>query len=72
MVHDPAGADPSYAFALSRLSGEDLHYAPIGVFRAVERPAYDEMMTEQLERAAASGPADLTALLRGPDTWTVN
>ena len=34
--------DPSYAFALSRLSGTDLRYTPIGVFRSVERPTYDD------------------------------
>src|SRR3954471_8975554 len=34
--------DPSYAFALSRLSSIDARYAPMGVFRDVQRPVYDE------------------------------
>ena len=51
VVHDAHTADPSYAFALSRLATEDLRYTPIGVFRSVERPSYDDLMAEQLDRA---------------------
>jgi 2-oxoglutarate ferredoxin oxidoreductase subunit beta len=75
VVHDAHTDDPSYAFALSRLSGQDLAYTPIGVFRSVERPTYDELMTNQVETAQGASDADsatgLTALLRGNDTWTV-
>jgi len=71
VVHDAHADDPSYAFALSRLSGTDLRYTPIGVFRSVERPSYDELMTEQVEQAKAAAPADLVGLLRGRDTWTI-
>jgi 2-oxoglutarate ferredoxin oxidoreductase subunit beta len=71
VVHDAHADDPSYAFALSRLSGTDLRYTPIGVFRSVERPSYDELMTEQVEQAKAAAPADLVDLLRGRDTWTI-
>jgi len=75
VVHDAHSDDPSYAFALSRLAGEDLRYTPIGVFRAVERPTYDEQMAAQVETAqrasSADGLAALGSLLRGNDTWTV-
>ncbi|MGI8695227.1 MAG: 2-oxoacid:ferredoxin oxidoreductase subunit beta [Mycobacteriales bacterium] len=71
VVHDSASDDPAYAFALSRLSGSDLHYAPIGVFRDVARPTYDELLSEQVARAAKAGGSDLAGLLRGPDSWTV-
>jgi 2-oxoglutarate ferredoxin oxidoreductase subunit beta len=33
VVHDAHREDPSYAFALSRLSSQDLRYSPMGVFR---------------------------------------
>jgi 2-oxoglutarate/2-oxoacid ferredoxin oxidoreductase subunit beta len=70
--HDPHAEDPSYAFALSRLSGEDLRFTPMGVLRSIERPAYDELLTEQVTRAkTAAADADLDALLAGKDTWTV-
>jgi 2-oxoglutarate ferredoxin oxidoreductase subunit beta len=71
VVHDAHREDPAYAFALSRLSGSDLRYTPMGVFRSVRRPAYDRMMADQLEDARARQPADLAALLAGSDTWTV-
>ena len=74
VTHDAHADDPSYAFALSRLSSIDSRYSPMGVFRSVERPTYDAMMTNQLNLAAAKAPGDddaLDALLRGADTWTV-
>jgi 2-oxoglutarate ferredoxin oxidoreductase subunit beta len=71
VVHDAHAVDPSYAFALSRLSGSDLHYTPMGVFRSVERDTYDEMLNDQLDRARAAAEPDLAGLLAGNDTWTV-
>src|SRR6195952_2953929 len=71
VVHDAHREDPSYAFALSRLSTQDLRYTPMGVFRKVSKPSYDRMMADQLEEAAAQQPADLDALLAGGDSWTV-
>ena len=71
VVHDVTRQDPSYAFALSRLSSQDLRYTPMGVFRSVQKPAYDQMMAEQLEVARAERAPDLAGLLAGSDTWTV-
>ena len=74
LIHDAHRAEPSYASALSRLVGLDARYAPMGVFRDVSRPVYDTMMSEQLERASATAPADddaLQSLLLGSDTWTI-
>ncbi len=74
VVHDAHRADPSYAFALSRISSLDARYAPMGVFRDVSRPVYDVMMSDQLDAAAAKSPGDAAALqqlLLGGDTWSV-
>jgi 2-oxoglutarate ferredoxin oxidoreductase subunit beta len=79
VLHDAHAEDPSYAFALSRLSSGPDAYAPMGVFRDVQRPVYDTMMSDQLTTAAAkaqaSGPgsdaAALQSLLLGSDTWSV-
>ena len=74
VVHDAHREDPSYAFALSRLSSPESGYAPMGVFRDVQRPVYDHMMSEQLEKASAAAPSDadaLQTLLAGADTWSV-
>ena len=69
--HDAHAADPSLAFSLSRLTDSGvLNQAPIGIFRDIDRPAYDDLARDQV-----SQPADRTAalqrLLNGPDTWTV-
>jgi 2-oxoglutarate/2-oxoacid ferredoxin oxidoreductase subunit beta len=71
VVHDAEADDPSYAFALSRLSGTDLRYTPMGVFRSVRRPTYDRLMSEQLDRARSGGDGDLAGLFAGSETWTV-
>lgn len=73
LVHDAHAASPTTAFALSRLADPDtLHHTPIGVFRAVHRPVYDSLMSEQLDTAVEQqGKGDLATLLAGGDTWTV-
>ena len=80
VVHDAHAADPTTAFALSRLTDAGyLHQAPIGIFRQVERPTYDDQARAQLVTAAAANgseqPLDkssaLAGLLHGGDTWTV-
>ena len=72
LTHDAHAADPSYAFALSRLDSSDFAHTPIGVFRQAPRPSYDDLMSEQLEAARTQqGDGDLAALLAGGDTWQV-
>ncbi|MFF9392627.1 2-oxoacid:ferredoxin oxidoreductase subunit beta [Streptomyces griseoluteus] len=73
LVHDAHAASPTTAFALSRLADPDtLHHTPIGVFRAVDRPVYDSLMSEQLDTAIEQrGKGDLATLLAGGDSWTV-
>src|SRR6516165_4963449 len=73
ITHDAHRADPSYAFALSRLDTADFRHTPVGVFRQVEQPSYDQLMAEQIDAARSrSGPGDLAALLAGNDTWEVS
>jgi 2-oxoglutarate ferredoxin oxidoreductase subunit beta len=72
LTHDAHAADPSYAFALSRLDTADFAHSPIGVFRQTPRPSYDELMSGQIEDARQHlGDGNLAALLAGPDTWQV-
>ena len=73
-VHDAHLADPSFAFGLSRLTDAGvLHRAPIGIFRDVEAPAYDDLARDQVALAASLGNGDdaLQATIDGGDTWTV-
>ncbi|HVR13458.1 MAG TPA: 2-oxoacid:ferredoxin oxidoreductase subunit beta, partial [Gaiellaceae bacterium] len=72
LVHDAHLEQPSLAFALSRLTQDTSGATPIGIFRDVEAPVYDELMSEQLEQSLAQhGEGDLEALLRSGETWTV-
>jgi 2-oxoglutarate ferredoxin oxidoreductase subunit beta len=75
--HDPHAVDPSQQFAISRLDGPSMTHVPVGVFRDVLRPTYDDVVRDQVERAVSSagGPAtddDVASLLAGSDTWTVD
>ena len=70
VVHDET--DHAMAFSLSRLSGGVTDPTPVGVFRAVDRPDYGTLVTEQVDAAVErDGPGDLTALLHSGATWTV-
>ncbi|WP_456242683.1 2-oxoacid:ferredoxin oxidoreductase subunit beta [Actinopolyspora lacussalsi] len=71
VIHDAHREDTGHAFALSRLGGQDLDPTVTGVFRAVDRPTYDDQARQQLDDAARQRPADLQRLLTGRDTWTI-
>ncbi|MDQ3777850.1 MAG: 2-oxoacid:ferredoxin oxidoreductase subunit beta [Actinomycetota bacterium] len=72
LVHDEAAADPSLAFALSRIAHSPTGPTPIGVFRAVDRPVYDAMMVEQIEVTRRElGSGELEKLLHAGDTWAI-
>ncbi|PIE21742.1 MAG: 2-oxoacid:ferredoxin oxidoreductase subunit beta [Arachnia propionica] len=73
VVHDETRSDPALAFALSRLTGApEQPHTPMGIFRRVARPSYDDLLRSQVADYAASDPERaLAAVLAGPDTWTV-
>jgi 2-oxoglutarate/2-oxoacid ferredoxin oxidoreductase subunit beta len=71
LVHDETREDPSIAFLLSRMDYPE-YPVPVGVIRAVRRPTYDELMTQQIDLAIATeGEGDLKEILHEGDTWTV-
>src|SRR6201996_393080 len=75
VVHDAHADDSAYAYALSRLSDQNLDHTVLGIFRNVSRPTYDDAARSQVNAARSSTPFDATALqslLRGRDTWTVD
>jgi 2-oxoglutarate ferredoxin oxidoreductase subunit beta len=79
LVHDAHNPDPTMAFAISRLTDSGyLNQSPIGIFRQVERPTYDDQAREQVVTARGGGAPDrdaqterLAALIGAGDTWTV-
>ena len=75
LIHDATVPEPAYAFALSRLPDLDLRHTPVGVFRAVARPSYDDLVRGQVASAQAkltrSPEEELAFLLSSGDTWTI-
>lgn len=69
VVHDEA--DHNLAFALSRLSDQDLTHTVTGIFRNVARVTYDDAVRAQVNHERETRTPDLQALLNGRDTWTV-
>ncbi|GAA1517311.1 2-oxoacid:ferredoxin oxidoreductase subunit beta [Nocardioides humi] len=79
IVHDAQNPDPSTAFAISRLTDAGyLNRSPIGIFRQVQRPTYDDQARAQVatasETATTHGSPEerLTALINAGDTWTID
>ncbi len=74
LVHDIHLQDPSVAFMLARMEyreGSEFPQ-PVGIFRAVERATYEDMMTDQIEAAIGKqGSGSLEKLINSGDTWTV-
>ncbi len=72
LFHDEKAAEPSLAYLLSRMRNPELP-EPIGVFRDVDRPCYDEQLNRQIELAKEKkGVGDLEQLFQSGDKWTVS
>jgi 2-oxoglutarate ferredoxin oxidoreductase subunit beta len=72
LFHDEQAADPGIAFMLGRLKRPDFP-EPVGVFRAIHRPTYDEMTNQQVAAAIAKqGHGDMDELFNSGDTWVVD
>lgn len=71
LFHDET-ADPALVNVLARMRHPEFP-EPIGVFRAVQQPMYDEQVNAQVEAATkARGIGDLNKLFNSGDTWQVN
>ncbi len=78
LVHDIHATDPTRAFALSRLTDTGpMRRTPIGIFRQVTRPTFDDLSRSQIQAAignngnAGDRAMAIQALLTGTDTWVV-
>jgi 2-oxoglutarate ferredoxin oxidoreductase subunit beta len=65
LVHDERAGDSNAAWMLSRMGFPDFPEC-FGVFRAVERPTFEDVLRAPLPGKAAS----LAGLLTGDDAWT--
>ncbi len=72
LIHDIHAPEPHLANMLARMDYPDFP-VPVGVFRSVAKPTYDELMEAQVEDAISrSGAGDLERLLNSGDVWVVN
>jgi 2-oxoglutarate ferredoxin oxidoreductase subunit beta len=71
LIHDERAEEPSLAYLLSRMVHPRFPEC-VGIFRCVERPTYDDLLTQQIEDAQRSkGRGKLEDLFASEDTWVV-
>jgi 2-oxoglutarate/2-oxoacid ferredoxin oxidoreductase subunit beta len=71
LFHDERAEEPTLAYLLSRMRTPEFP-EPIGVFRAVERPIYEERLHDQIRAARDKrGAGNLDELFSSGETWTV-
>jgi len=72
LIHNTVNPDPVYAYLLTQLSYPDFP-TPIGIFRSVNRPVYEEEIQKQNMIAQdIKGKQNLHKLLLGSDYWEVS
>lgn len=71
LFHDEKSEDMNLAFLLASMRYPEMP-EPMGVFRCVEHPTYNDAVYNQVESATErNGDGDLEALFNTGDTWTV-
>ncbi len=71
LFHNEQQAEPSLAYLLSRMHHPEFP-EPMGVFRCVERPTYEELVVGQVNQARDRHPMNLNDLFNEGETWVVN
>jgi 2-oxoglutarate ferredoxin oxidoreductase subunit beta len=71
LIHNETDPRPNHAYLLTQLIYPDFP-VPFGVFRAVEKPTYDDLMNQQIrDIVAKKGKGTLEKLIYSGDTWRV-
>jgi 2-oxoglutarate ferredoxin oxidoreductase subunit beta len=71
VVHDEGIDNDAYAYALGTIDYPEFP-VPVGVFRAIEGPTFDDLVADQITEAQRrKGPGDLEALMHSGEVWTV-
>ncbi len=72
LVHDEHYPDPAYSFLLAHMDRNEGFPTPIGVFRSLDVPCYEDLVNSQIREVQEKrGPGNLEKLLRAGDTWEV-
>jgi 2-oxoglutarate ferredoxin oxidoreductase subunit beta len=71
IVHNQHEPSPHYSYMLSRLTFPEFP-VPVGVFRAVEKPTYEQSLEKQIKEVKAKkGSGSLQDLIYSGPTWTI-
>jgi 2-oxoglutarate ferredoxin oxidoreductase subunit beta len=69
LVHNEFAREPSLAYLLSRMRHPEFP-EPIGVFRSIQKPTYEEGIMAQIQESIQrKGKGDLRKLYHAADTW---
>ncbi len=71
IVHDTHASTVSLANILVGMDYPEFP-VPVGVFRDVDAPVFDQLVAEQVENAMAKGRGSLEAVLNAGETWVVD
>jgi len=77
LVHDPTREDPAIAMMIAHMEDLPGHTldkwpVPLGIFRNVDHPSYDQVVQEKIVSARKKqGELSLQGLLEAGDTWEV-
>ena len=73
IVHDRYAENTTLANFLARMSDTPGMPHPVGIFRSVRQPCYEDLMKDQVRVAKEQlGDGNLEALLNAGETWTVS
>lgn len=73
VVHDEFDTNAGRSFLLAHMTDNPELPTPIGIFRQINKPTYDEGVTEQISKITEKkGKGDLEKVLFSGNTWEVN
>jgi 2-oxoglutarate ferredoxin oxidoreductase subunit beta len=72
LVYNEEDENPTMAYLLSGMSYPEFP-VPMGVFRQIQKPSYDQLLQKQVEKSIeAFGPGNIEKLWYSGDTWVVD
>tara|TARA_B100001778_G_scaffold302258_1_gene278804 strand:+ start:304 stop:1314 length:1011 start_codon:yes stop_codon:yes gene_type:complete len=69
LIHNPK--DRNLGLLISEMTYDEDLPVPIGVFYKEDKPTYDVMMKNQIDKAKSVQKIDLQSLIEGPNSWEV-
>ena len=69
LIHNPK--DRNLGLLISEMTYDEDLPVPIGVFYKEDKPTYDTMMKEQIDKAKSVQKINLQSLIEGPNSWEV-